>query len=244
MAFQTIQQREINVAMKLGNRQDLMAPQPGSSNTYSRIDGWLRDAYISISFSQTFEQTEETTTFKTVPGQDAYDYPDTARAIKSLVGVNQQTGAPIIVDWKDINYVRRYAQNYPGQPNQGTPSIVAPWGQGLIFRPIPDAQPYLFYLDIWEKPVIEDDVISTQLALPDDWLEVVDYDAAIRGHAELLEDDKAASKSKLLYGWTDPNTGQKVQGITDRLGTRLQAQKPWMDWGIQPKWNARYTSKR
>src|SRR5262249_32732887 len=109
MALQTINDRQINVAMKLGNRQDLMQPQPGSTNTYSRIAGWLRDAYISVAYEKTFEQSEQTIVFQTVPNQDTYSYPDTVRAIKSLVGQYIQTGAPIDVDWKDINYVRRYS---------------------------------------------------------------------------------------------------------------------------------------
>jgi hypothetical protein len=248
MAYATLGSRIVNVAMKLGNRQDLLQPAPGSGFTYTRIAGWLRDAYISVAFAHTFEQSEQTIQISTTPNADTYSYPDTVRAIKSLVGKNQTTGAPIIVDWKDINYIRKYASQYvpPNQPFVGVPAIVCPWANTIIFRPVPDANgPYVFYMDCWMKPVIiGDDLLSTQLQVPDDWLEVLDYDAAMRGHIELLERDKANEVTKLLYGYTDPNTGAKIAGITDRLGSRLQAQKPYMDWGMQPKFRSNYTAHR
>jgi hypothetical protein len=240
--YQTIANREVNVSMKLGNRPDLNQPAPGSGNTYSRIDGWLRDAYISIAYSRTFEQSEQTITFQTVPNQDTYSYPPNVRAIKSLVGKNVQNGAPIIVDWKDINYIRKYSTGNP-QPNipyLGTPSIVAPWGSSVIFRPIPDNIPYLFYLDCWMKPIIYKNLNTTQLQVPDDWLEIIDYEAAMRGHAELLERDKAIEIAQLLNGWTDPS-GKTTPGLIERLQNRNQAQAPYVDYGIQPKYRPSYT---
>jgi hypothetical protein len=247
MALATLGDRITNVAMKLGNRQDLLQPAPGSGFPYTRIAGWLRDSYISVAYAHTFEQAEQTIQITTTANADTYSYPDTVRAIKSLVGKNQTTGAPIIVDWKDINYIRRYASQYvpPNQPFTGVPAIVCPWANTIIFRPVPDANgPYVFYMDCWMKPVIiGDDLLATQLQIPDDWLEVLDYDAAMRGHIELLERDKANEVTKLLYGYTDPNTGAKIAGITDRLGNRLQAQKPYMDWGMQPKFKSNYTAR-
>jgi hypothetical protein len=246
MAYPTITSRVNNVAMKLGNRQDLLQPAPGSGNSYSRIAGWLRDAYISISYSQTFEQTEQTLTFLTIPMIDTYSYPTTVRAIKSLVGVRQDSNTAVIVEWKDMNYLRRYTAGNQGsgQPFQGTPSIVSAFGNNVIFRPIPDNVPYLFYLDCWMKPVITTDVVSTQLFVPDDWFEVIDYEAAMRGHAELLERDKGAELARLLYGYTDPTTGAKIQGLTDRLQNRRQAQAPYVDYGLQPKYKPPFTGKR
>jgi hypothetical protein len=241
---QMISDRVTNVAMKLGNRQDLLQPAPNSSFTYSRIAGWLRDAYIAIAYEKTFEQSEQTIQILTVQGQDTYSYPDNVRAIKSLVGQNPQSGGPITVDWKDIEYVRRYSlqQIAPNLPAQGTPSIVAPWANSIVFRPFPD-QSYVFFMDCWMKPVITVDILSTVLQVPDDWLEVIDYEAAVRGHVELLERDKANEIQKLLWGYTDPATGQKVPGMVNRLGNRLDAQKPYMNWGLQPKYRSGYTSK-
>jgi hypothetical protein len=252
MAYQTIAQRENNVAMKLGNRQDLLAPAVGSGNNYSRIDGWLRDAYISVAYSRTFSESEQTITFQTTQGADTYSYPTTVRAIKSLVGQRGDNNAPVIVTWKNINYIRRYStpgsQQSGGTAFLGTPSIVAPWANTVVFRPVPDSVPYIFYIDAWMKPVIANiinptaQLNTTQLVLPDDWLEVVDYEAAYRGHMELLERDKAAEISKLLYGYTDPSTGAKIQGIVDRLGNRDQAQSPYIDYGMQPKFQQSYTN--
>jgi hypothetical protein len=246
MPYQTIAQRVNNVAMKLGNRQDLLQPAPGSGFTYSRIAGWLRDAYISVAYSRTFETSEQTITFQTVPNQDTYPYPTTVRAIKSLVGQRQDNGAPVIVEWKDINYVRRYTTGFPqgGSNWVGTPSIVAAWANTLIFRPIPDNVPYTFFLDAWMKPIITTDVVSTQLFVPDDWYEIIDYEATMRGHAELLERDKAVEIARLLNGWTDPTTGAKTIGLIERLQNRYQASAPYVDYGLQPKYKANFTAKR
>lgn len=245
MAYQTIKNREVPVAMKLGNRQDLLQPAPGSGNTYSRIDGWLRDAYTEVSYSRSFEQTESTIQFQTVQGQDTYSYPTTVRAIKSLVGYWASNNTTVIVEWKDINYVRRYTPGLPlsGQPQLGTPSIVAPFANSLIFRPVPDGNPYNFFLDVWLKPVISADVVSTQLALPDDWLEVVDYLAAMRGYMELGELDKAVGISRSVFGFTDPTTGTKIEGLMERLQNRNQAQSPYVDYGVQPKYRMPYTGR-
>jgi hypothetical protein len=242
MAYQTIANRENNVSMKLGNRADLNQPAVGSGNTYSRIDGWLRDAYISIAYARTFEQTEQTIAIQLVAGNDTYAYPTTVRAIKSLVGLNTATGASVVVDWKDINYIRRYSvgNQGPNQPYNGTPSIVAAWGNNIIFRPFPDTQPYTFYLDCWMKPVIYSVLNTTQLLVPDDWLEVIDYEAAMRGHAELLERDKAHEIAALLNGWVEPD-GSKTIGLIERLQNRNQAQAPYTDWGMQPKFKPQYT---
>lgn len=97
IVYPTLSTRKINVAMKLGNRQDLLQPAPGSNNTYSRISGWLRDAYISIGMSTKFKDMQKSTTIQLVPGQDTYPYPSDCRAILSLVGVRQDTGASIPV---------------------------------------------------------------------------------------------------------------------------------------------------
>jgi hypothetical protein len=245
-AYPLLSTRIINVAMKLGNRQDLLVPAPGSTNTYSRIAGWLRDAYISLTMSNTFEQGEVSLPpFLTTYNQDMYAYPTAVRAIKSLVGYRVTDGTPVIPEWKDINYIRRYSSplNASGQPNVGPPSIVCAFGNNLIFRPIPDQTGYQFFMDCWMNPAITADVVSTPLALPMDWWEVLDYEAAMRGHAELLERDKARELQTLLYGYTDPQTGAKVQGIVDRLGNRRQAQAPHIDYGMQPKFRGPYTGR-
>lgn len=241
--YQTIEMRKINVAMKLGNRQDLLEPAPGSSFTYSRISGWLRDAYIAISTCRTFEQTETTAQFQTIVGQDTYVIPAPLRAAKSFMGYDYQN-TPINVLWKDIAYIRRYA---PGNLNTGgpypilaRPSIFTFFANSIIFRPVPD-NTYTFFLDYWQRPMITKDVDSTPLLLPDEWLEIVDYEASVRGNAELQQGDKSHELQELLYGFTDPTSGRSIPGIIERMQNRSQAMSPFVDYGIQPQWRGGYT---
>lgn len=240
--FQKISDRKVNVAMKLGNRQDLLLPAPGSVFTYSRLSGWLRDAYISIAYARTFEQSEFTYQFQTVPGQDTYTLQNQARAPKALTGFDQN-GTPVIVSWTSIADLRRYnLGNPPGTPAtiNARPSLWTLWNQSLIFRPVPNAQ-LTFYFDYWQKPLITLDIDSTPLLVPDDWLEIIDYQAAIRGNAELQQADKSREMQELLFGYTDPTNGRLVPGLIEELENRQQAMQPYVDWSIKPQYKQGYT---
>ncbi len=236
--YQTIAERKINVSMKIGNRADLLEPAPGSGQTYSRISGWLRDAYIAISTCRTFEQTEATYQFNLVQGQTEYLIPGQLRALKALTGYDS-SGTPIILEYKDIAYIRRYNPN--GSSFQARPSIYTFYGNKMIIRPSPDQDTYTFYLDYWQRPLITADVDSTPLLVPDEWLEVIDYEAAARGNAELQQADRSHEMLELLNGYTDPQTGRFVPGIIERLQNRNQATSPYVDWGMQPSYNGGYT---
>jgi hypothetical protein len=167
--------------------------------------------------------------FNTVQGVASYDYPPLVRAIKALT-LYRSDGTVITCETKDIKYTRRM-----NSVNQGAPSIWCDFQNSLIFRPVPDANgPYLVTLDCWMKPVIEDPIENTPILLPDDWLEVLDYMAAIRGHTELQEEDKAKQIQSLLYGFTDPS-GKYTPGTLQDLQTRRQATAPYVDWGVQPQ---------
>lgn len=240
--YQTIGDRKINVAMKLGNRQDLLAPAPGSGFTYSRIAGWLRDAYIAIATCRNFEQTEETYQFQTIVGQDTYTLPPDLRAKLSLTGYDD-FGTPIQMNDVDIAYIRRYNPGTLGSPagvGNARPSLYCFFAQNVIFRPAPDDQ-YNMFLDYWQRPMIADPIDDTPLLVPDEWLEVIDYEAAVRGNAELLQEDKSRLIQELLYGYTDPTTQHYVPGLIERLQNRAQAQAPWRDYGLQPQYREGYT---
>lgn len=242
--YQKIADRKVNVAMKLGNRQDLLQPAPDSVFTYSRISGWLRDAYIAIATCRTFEQSEKTFQFQTVAGQDTYPLPSDLRAMKAFTGYDQ-FNTPIQVLYKSIAYIRRYN---PGTlpvgsptPMLARPSIFTFFGNNIIFRPVPDQSTYTFFLDYWQRPLISQNVDSSYLLVPDEWLEVVDYEAAIRGNAELQQADRSREMMEMIYGFSDPTTGRSTPGIIERLQNRAEAMSPYTDWGIQPQWTSGYT---
>ncbi|MDE1971451.1 MAG: hypothetical protein KGI50_07800, partial [Patescibacteria group bacterium] len=70
---------------------------------------------------------------------------------------------------------------------------------------------------------------------------IVDYQAAIRGNAELQQADKSREMQELLFGFTDPANGRIVPGLIEELQNRQQAMSPYVDWGIQPQNKQGYT---
>lgn len=251
------------VAAALGNRADLS--QLGINGAPSRIDNWLWQSYLNIGMSYSFEFSEDTFTGQWTVGMDFIAYPSGARMIKSIA-FYQQNGTAIKISWKDMNYLRRYPVTQAtipvinGIPSVGPPSIVAPFSDKLYVRPYADSNIYSFIADLWLKPaqiVGQDDptanppyvsqgsadIGSTVIQVPDDWLEVVDLGAALRGHISLLEREKAQEIQQLLFGFTVPTSGKFTPGLIATMYNRRQAQAPAMDYNIQPRQAKRsYTS--
>lgn len=224
------------VAFQLGNRPDLTQPV-AAIGAISRIELWLKNAYVSLGMGQSFSEMESTLTFTTTVGLDNYAYPTTVRAIKSLV-LSRPDGTVILPARKDIQYIRRYAS----VGITSAPAIWAPFSSLIFFRPAPDMI-YTATVDFWAKPVISGSLGTTPILLPDDWLEALTYDAAMRGHTELGEPEKARALAMLLYGFTDPQTGKFTPGMLQNLSNRMQAEAPFEDWGVQPKdRNQNYTA--
>lgn len=206
----------------------------------SRIEQWLTKAYINLAMENRFPGTEKSITFNTVQGVDAYDYPETVRAIEALT-LYRSDGTVITVETKDIKSLRRM-----NAVNQAAPSMWAEFGRQIVFRPVPDNNgPYQCVLDTWANPVIENPVSDTVILLPDDWIEALEYGATSRGHTDIQEEDKAHAIQSLLYGFVDPQTGKYTPGMIQNLQTRIQASAPFKDWGMQPKGMTQtYTRKR
>jgi hypothetical protein len=94
---------------------------------------------------------------------------------------------------------------------------------------------YNFTLDYWQKPQQDpNDIGATELLVPDDWLEVVDLGAMMRGHISLGERDKAQEIQQLLFGFTVPTSGKFTPGLMATMYNRRQAEAPGMDYNIQP----------
>jgi len=216
------------VLLELGNRADLSTIVGGLP---SRIDRWLSDSYTEIGMGYDFAELELTIDGQVVQGQDSLAYPADARAVQSLNFYRLDGSATSVQPFfKNIQYIRQF-----NPVNQGPPSNLAYFALTVIMRPVPD-QTYNYTLDYWQKPQISNvagDLGATVINVPDDWLEIVDYGAMMRGHAELQEAEKAQVLQNLLYGITLP-TGKAVPGLIAARMTRKQAQSPSMDYGIQP----------
>lgn len=228
-----ISDRVSRVTLMLGNRTDLD----------SRITSWLCDSYRELGMTYHFEELVDTVEETLVAGQTDYAYPTTdttkgslrsgysTRAIKALTIINPSNGNRIPLRYRDEKYIDRYPVL---TTNWGPPSIYADYGKQAILRPPPDLT-YTLIWRIWCEPLIDQvTAANTMIFLPNDWLEILDYGAALRGHTELLERDKATELHNLLYGSEDPRTGRRVPGlIAQRLMTKSAAYAQ-QEYGIRP----------
>jgi hypothetical protein len=206
------------VQLLLGNRVDLAA----------RISQWLAFAYIDLGMSYPFEELEASLPDSFVSTIDTYAYPSNVRAIKTIsmtIGQGQQP-----VKRRDIKIVRRYASAIPGPP-----SIYGTVAKSILVRPVPD-RAYSFIWDAWLLPVVDQTstatINSSSILLPLDWMEILQYMAALRGHISLLERDKAQEIHVLLYG--DPKN-QELPGLIKHKLLIHAAESYDSDYAIRPK---------
>lgn len=218
----TINDRIANVTLMLGNRTDIQ----------SRVIGWLGAAYLELGYAYPLETLEasETDTTTSGVGSGDIDFPPLARGVKDVTAV-QTNGTTIPLDLKDIKWIRRLPV---GVNFCGVPGVYATYGETIYIRPEPKVAVNLI-IDYWQKPVLSDPVEDTPILLPDDWLEILDNAAALRGYPGLLEFDKMQAIRQYLFGYTDPETNHKTPGIIHSRMTRRQAQAPAYDYGLQPK---------
>jgi hypothetical protein len=244
----TIAGRESRVVAMLGGRNDVL----------SRVDNWIRDAYIDLGMSYAFEELEATTS-TSVDGanqNNTYDYPTytdgnnnnwNVRAVKALTmlesnNANNNQVLPLVK--KPIQWLDRYPTSV------GAPTIFCPYKRQVILHPNPSNtyDGWILRWRVWLKPRIALDGNNntdnnTEILLPDDWMEILDYSSALRGHTELLERDKAGEILQLLHGSEDPRKGRRIVGLIEQKLLQRQAESQYDDWGMRPRIR-RYTSPR
>lgn len=233
MAYQTINALVNEVTLELGNRSDLAIIPSGQ--TISRVVLWIKEAYLDFAMSYPFEDLESTVPDQFVPNIDTYAYPDSARAIKTVNGQNAD-GTMFPVKRKHIRVVRRYTTNVNANAR---PAIYASYANTIIVRPIPDIS-YTLLWDVWMKPQFTTDVISTQILLPDDWIELLRMASVMRGHNYLLERDKAREIYIALYG--DPTKRNRPGLIREKM-LKSAAENVDSEYAIRPMPRV-YTSVR
>lgn len=235
----TFADRQTRVALVLGNRADITTPV--APTAVSRVMGWIRDSYINICMSYPMDTLEISLSGSIPAGTASIPYPDDCRAIQAITFTNPNDGTTFQPDWKDLQYLRMFNTSNPGPP-----SVWTTQKQQLLLAPTPDKQ-YDYIIDYWQLPqIIGDgdvvdpnestvDISATPILLPYDWLEILDYGAEMRGHAELLEREKATALQQLLFGFTIPLTNKFVPGMIGQILTRRQAQAPYVDYGMAPR---------
>lgn len=215
----TITMMAVDVKFNLGNR----------SNIDTQINQWIRDAYREIGNNFPLETLEISLDSVMSAGTYIYDYPSDGRAIKSISiqsDITNQAG-PIELVMKDIRYLQRYPLN-----QTGIPSLWAPFNRQIHVRMSP-ADAYPLALKYWQFVSIDPNTLGdTVLMVPDDWLEVIQYEATRRGFIALKQYMDAQALHMLLHG--DPkNPGDP--GLIKRKLTQNAAESAISDYAISPK---------
>lgn len=211
------------VASLLGGRTDIN----------DKVSNWIAYAYRDLTSSIPFEELELTDTPIAIANIPTVDYPTDARAIKSLtINIASNTFAPL--------YKRNMAiiDRYTTAP--GTPSVWAPFNNQIHLRQIP-VQNYPLVVRYWQRVVLSNPVNDTQILIGDDWQEILDYAAQLRGYIDLQELDKASAVRTLLYG--DPRNIKRNPGLIKVRMTRIQAEYENANYGLRPRIR-RYTYVR
>lgn len=208
----------------------------GRSDKTAQIAVWLANAYRDLASTLPFETLECThigvfpvTLLGRWPAYNTIDYPEHCRAIKSI---NIGQPAPSPAAWRpvfkrNVNIIDRYAS-----VNPSVPAVWAPFRDHLVFAP-PSNGPYPYIMRYWRKVVIDPRRLNdTVIELPEDWLEIVEYGAAMRGFLDLQQPDRSAAIRTMLYG--NPKHPDKPGLIKQRL-LRIQAEYEDADYGIRPR---------
>ncbi len=236
----TLNDRIARVLYNLGNRADLS----------TRVLGWLQDSYIELGMAYEFAELEDKYNQTMVVGTGDYSYPTMAtangsrltgfavRAIKSLTAIHPTSGVRFPLTYRDAKYIDRYPEL---TTNYGTPSIYADEGKQALIRPAPDVA-YTLRWRVWCEPLITALTPGTTvILLPNDWLEILDYTATLKGYVDLKEFDKAKETHQTLYGSFDPRTGKMIPGLIAQRMTTKSAAIVQQDYAVRPVVR-RYTS--
>jgi len=228
----------------LGNRQDVLTyttfPSAPNMQDADRLAIWMKEAYNEICLGYRFEELETAVVDAFVPNNDVYQLPTLCRSLRAVTLLFGSSQQPRPVRRRHIRNIRRYQTS-----SQGPPSIYAPFNPGgqpsIIVRPVPD-QGYPLIWDIVSKPTFNsaggatNNIATTPIQLPDDWVDILKWSVIMRGHTALLERDKAQAIQTLLFGGYDPVLGRKVPGmIRQRIASRDQTDIEDVEFGLQPQ---------
>lgn len=220
------------VQLNLGNRVDLTVR---NSNTPSRVDNWLFDAYKDLAHSYKFRELELSIPDMFVPNIDTYAIPAQAYSINtiSITGApNMGINSPWPIRRRDIKVIRRYNFLQPGPP-----SVYAPYGNAIIIRPVPNLS-YPFIWDVQQDVIVLNPQWNTVVVLQSDWNEILVLAATLRGHISLFERDKANELNILLYG--DPKKKDRPGLIQQKL-IKYEMENVDTEYSIRPL-TRRYTN--
>lgn len=224
----TIASQYDDVKFQIGNRDDLI----------NRVPRWIAKAYVELGSNIPFPTLEEgPDVIVTAAGSDSYEYPSEALGITACTGTFNGAQRPI--SKKNMQYIDLYPTTA-----QGPPVIWAPFKTSQVFRPVPDRS-YVITRRFWKRPIVDmtstSTINATELLIPDNWMEILTYTAAMRGFIDLEDRQKGQELRILLYG--DPKHPADNPGLIKERLTRIQAESMNSDYGMRMKVRP-YTSAR
>jgi hypothetical protein len=229
----TIQNLEQEVILKLENR---------ASET-ANVDRWLRDSIIEIAgnpdYRDSFPDLEiYGAKFNLTGGPVGTSVQEYAESNFIVLVTDYNIKTLDFLIWIDYPNNQRSRQlnptNYQETDKfQSSPSLPTEWyrfGNTIGFEPTPN-QNYQVQARIMRRHPITDYfnasglLNTTVVLLPAEWYEVLEWAAAMRGFAELLEFEKVAEVRTMLWG--DPAHPNDNPGLIASVKTKRRAEA-WM----------------
>lgn len=233
--FVTLKDLEQEVVQKLENR---------TTNT-NNIDRYLRDAIIELTSNpdlrDSFPDLEERGPAYNLQGGpisfSVREYPES----NFIWPVDENAKVLNIIVWIDFPFNTRWNKLNPGvfqesdKFRQG-PSLPVDWyryGKNIGFDPSPNRN-YRVQASYQRQHPINDwfnsaGLLNRTIILMDQaWFEILEWTAAMRGFAELLNYPRADEIFQMIWGKPDPNnSGERLPGLITNVKTKRQSER-WL----------------
>ena len=236
------------VCSKLSNRTDLLA---------RGVYQWIQDAILEISRDFRFQGLERSgPQFQCTAGQISYPLSDFMNVVPGEVITNLMpslfrffnpftpgagNNAGSTLKWKTIDALELMFQT------PGIPTYFTRYNDLLYVAPVPDTT-YTAYLRYQvEHPFSDPPVASDPFLLPNEWKEIIEYAAALRGATVLRLLDYSSQYHSTLFG--DPefqrsSGGRGQPGLIARRKTQMETDGTSMMRSIRVVVNAQSRRRR
>lgn len=192
---------------------------------------WIADACLELSQSFPFQGLERTTTAPVQMTNGQYQYPFSTWINPADIPVFGTTANPKLIP----SFFMFYNNPLVNPPNYnpgiglmyktidslelmfstpGTPAYWSRYMNQIFIAPQPNQNYYSYMRYQVQHPFSNPPVLTDTILLDDDWREIIEYSAALRGAGDLRMLDYAQTYKQTLFG--DPNKPGDVGLITAR----------------------------
>lgn len=230
------------VLMQSLEQETILKLENKTSETAS-VDRWLRDALIEISgnpdYRDSFPELEVTGPFFNLTGgsvtTSVQEYAE-SNFISVLDTLNKTLDFRIWIDFPTNQRSKKLNPSHFQETDkfQSSPSLPTDWyryGLTIGFEPPPNLN-YQVQARVMRRHPITDYfntnglLNQTVILLPQEWFEVLEWAAAMRGFMEFLEFEKANEVRTLLWG--DPAHPNDNPGLIASVKTKRRAEA-WLE---------------